>query len=98
MANRGYDELDGRFSMGSGRHDTSHTRTATPKATVDVAGLTSVEEQFKNGGWTRTERPYGVSDDLPPDSQYRGGMAGSSGTHIVSDYPGRSTPQQGVTY
>lgn len=100
MANRGYGDPDGRGDGGD--HDTSHMRTPTPGVVQSVAGPTSVGEQVRRGGWTRSDTPQPASmepEDVPQLTAHRfqGGSAGEDG-HDVAAYPGVPTPTPGTTY
>lgn len=87
MANRGWQEQDGRFDPSGGRHDTEDFKRYD--GTVeDICALTSVEDQVKAGGWTRNLLPTGDDAAVLPRSKYVGGSAGSVGNRVNAAYPG----------
>ena len=96
MANRGYPESDGRFDMAGGAHDVSSGKEYRDDAGyLALTAPTSVGEQVRRGGWTRSDTPLSEDGTLPPDHKYQGGSA--TGRDRAA-YPGTPTPTPGTTY
>lgn len=83
MANRGWDDTEQRLSAGAGKHSTAHNRGLKQKGTMqDVCHMTSLAEQYRNGGEWNTEIPGPGPRQVPPHKYRTGVIDGSGGQQL----------------